>query len=379
MPSHWDSFRLLNLGALPSITTQTIYHAVADSVGHGQSPPTLIICWPDTPHYPGIVCCGYHQDIEQEVDLKFCKSQNIPVVRRILGGGAVYLDGGQIFYQIIAPRDHPAVPIATADLFAKLLQAPIATYRAIGVDAVYSPVNDIKTPAGQKISGNGVGIWEGATVLTGNLIEFFDGPLMARVLKVPDEKFRDKIVKNLEGYLGTIRKLAPNAPPRGKIVDILIKEFTRVLGTGLKEGNLTDRERRRIEALNIEYFADAWLHLPDYAREKTGEARTLKISGGQYILKVNRKAPGGLIRATADVQGNIVHAIEFSGDFHFQPAEALYQLERSLTGADLSNEGFLLQSIEKTYAKHKIQSPGLTPGDFLEVLKQIRVEIDQRE
>ncbi len=379
MTSHGAPFRLLNLGALKPINSQTIYHAVAEAVGHGKAPPTLIICWPDTPRYPGIVCCGYHQDIEQEVDLAFCKRQNIQVVRRILGGGAVYLDGGQLFYQIIAPRDHPAIPTATVDLFAKLLQAPVATYRAIGVDAVYSPVNDIKTPAGQKISGNGVGIWEGATVLTGNLIEFFDGPLMARVLKVPDEKFRDKIVKNLENYLGTIRQLAPQAPPRAKIVDILIKEFARVLGTDLKEGLLTSGETRRQEALNAEYLADEWLHLPDYTRAKTGEGRTVKISGGQYVIKVNYKAPGGLIRVTAEVRGNVIQGIELSGDFHFHPAGALYTLEGLMAGANLTKSNELLAILEEFYMKHHVQSPGVTPQDFAEVFKRIHEQVARRE
>ncbi len=379
MSLHGDSFRFLNLGALKNITTQTIYHAVAEAVGHGKAPPTLIICWPDTPRYSGIVCCGFHQDIDEEVDLEFCRRQNIPVVRRILGGGAVYLDGGQIFYQVIAPRGHPVIPPATGDLFAKMLQAPVATYRAIGVDAVFSPVNDIKTPAGQKISGNGVGIWEGATVLTGNLIEFFDGPLMARVLKVPDEKFRDKIVKNLESYLGTIRKLAPNAPPRAEIVNILIKEFARVLNTELKEGQLTHKEALRNEVLEGEYLADEWLHMPDYMRAKTTGGRTVKISGGQYVIKVNHKAPGGLIRATTDIQGNIIQDIEFSGDFHFQPAGALYKMEGELVRADLTNASKLIDILSKFYADYNVESPGVTPQDFLEVFKKIKVEIAQRD
>src|SRR5271157_102972 len=283
-------FRLLNLSALKPITTQCIYHAIAEAVGRGDVPPTLVICWPDTPNYPGIVCCGYHQNIAQEVDLQYCQSEGLLVVRRILGGGAVYLDGGQIFYQLMAPRDHPVIPPSTAGFFEKVLQAPVATYQAIGVDAVYSPVNDIKTTAGQKISGNGVGYWEGAAVLTGNLIETFDAPLMARVLKVPDEKFRDKIVQNLQSYLGTIRDLAPDAPPRADIVEILIREFARVLEVKLEPGELTEWEDDRCRELEVYYVSDEWLHLPEYQRAKRVVGRAVKISGGQYLARADYKA-----------------------------------------------------------------------------------------
>jgi lipoate-protein ligase A len=67
-----------------------------------------------SPVYPAssdaYVCIGYHQDAQQEIDLEFARHNTIPVIRREVGGGAVYLDGQQLFFQLILRHDRPGVP-----------------------------------------------------------------------------------------------------------------------------------------------------------------------------------------------------------------------------------------------------------------------------
>jgi lipoate-protein ligase A len=53
------------------------------------------------------VCVGHHQDLEQEIEEAFCRAHGIPVSRRQVGGGPVYLDGDQIFYQIVLRQENP--------------------------------------------------------------------------------------------------------------------------------------------------------------------------------------------------------------------------------------------------------------------------------
>ena len=87
---------LYNPGKVPWHESQLIYHALA-KLGR----EALSLVSPATPY----VCIGFHQDAEQEVDLDYCKAHGIPVFRREVGGGAVYLDGHQLFYQIILKKD----------------------------------------------------------------------------------------------------------------------------------------------------------------------------------------------------------------------------------------------------------------------------------
>jgi len=73
---------LYNLGKVPWEESQLLYHALA-KLGR----ESLCLLSPATPY----VCIGFHQDVSQEVDLEFCLTHGIPVFRREVGGGAVFL------------------------------------------------------------------------------------------------------------------------------------------------------------------------------------------------------------------------------------------------------------------------------------------------
>jgi len=108
--------------------SQALYHAAA-YLGR----EALFILRPSTPY----VCIGNHQDADQEIDLEFARAHHIPVIRREVGGGAVYLDGEQLFYQLILKADRPGLLMDKAEFYHRYLQPVIETYRAYGVNAEY--------------------------------------------------------------------------------------------------------------------------------------------------------------------------------------------------------------------------------------------------
>ncbi len=136
---------LYNLGKVPWEESQLLYHALAQ-LGH----ESLCLLSPATPY----VCIGFHQDVVQEVDLEFCRANDIPVFRREVGGGAVFLDGNQLFFQLILHRDNPIAPKRIDVFYKKFLQPVIEVHQRIGIAAEYKPVNDLIVEA-RKISGTG--------------------------------------------------------------------------------------------------------------------------------------------------------------------------------------------------------------------------------
>ena len=76
--------------------SQLLYHALPRLEREG-----LILLFPGSSY----VCIGYFQDAEQEVDLEYCRQESIPVFRREVGGGAVYLDGEQLWGHLGARAD----------------------------------------------------------------------------------------------------------------------------------------------------------------------------------------------------------------------------------------------------------------------------------
>jgi lipoate-protein ligase A len=359
------TWRLLDLDALPGVTTQTIYHTVGKAMEISKDiPNTIIICWPENP----IVCIGYHQILEEEVDLEYCKKQNIPVIRRPLGGGAVYLDEGQLFYQVIARLDSKSLPREVGKLYSTVLQAPVNTYQKIGINAQYAPINDIEAD-GKKISGNGAAEVNGARILTGNLIFDFNFDEMAKILKVPDEKFRDKVAKSLQLRLGTIKQFLVNPPERQKVKEILIDQFEKTLGiTFTGEASLTKLEKEINEELLDLYQKDEWLLMKQQQHSQLMEKRKVKISTKTQIYHAVYKASGGLIRLFMEIEENKIADIIISGDFTTNPMDAVQNLEQTLLGAKIDSE-IIEEKIAKCYRENSLDIAGVAPKDFSQAIE----------
>jgi lipoate-protein ligase A len=72
------TMKLYRLGTVPWADSQLLYHALPRIGREG-----LNLLSPASPY----VCIGYFQDVEQEVDLEYCREHGIPVFRREVGGG----------------------------------------------------------------------------------------------------------------------------------------------------------------------------------------------------------------------------------------------------------------------------------------------------
>ena len=169
------TIRLLDLGAVSPLRSQTVYHAVASAL-NDESPSTIILVTSDRPY----VCIGYHQELDKEVDVDYCREAGLPVYRREVGGGAVYLDSNQLFAQWVFRPD--ALPQSLEDRYALYVRPLVETYQSLGVPAYYRPVNDIHV-AGKKIGGTGAARIGPAEVLVGSIMFDFDKAAMARVLE----------------------------------------------------------------------------------------------------------------------------------------------------------------------------------------------------
>jgi len=331
--------------------SQLLYHALPRVGREG-----LILLSPGSPY----VCIGYHQDAEQEVDIAYCQEHGIPIFRREVGGGAVYLDGAQLFWQLAIHKSNPLVPPSKDAFYRKFLQAPIAAYRALGIPAEYKPVNDI-IANGRKVSGTGVGEIGDYIIFVGNLIVDFDYAMMARVLKVPDEKFRDKIHKTIYENLSTIKRELGSAPPTDELWALMANTFAEVLGP-LDEQRAVDAAwRAKTDELATVFLSDDWL----FRGRRQREERRVKVRAGLEVVHRMYKAPGGLIRAVVELEEGIIRHAELSGDFFFYPAERLADLERALEGVPIGEAGEL---IARFYEAQHIESPGVTPADFVRAL-----------
>ena len=343
--------RLLDLAPVSPVRSQTIYHEVGYALGP-DSPDTIMLVSPDAPY----VSIGRHQDADSEVDLEYCASAGYPVIRREIGGGAVYLDGDQLFTQWIFQADH--LPATVEARFAVYAETLVRTYRALGIAAEHRPINDIHV-AGRKIGGTGAARVDRAEVVVGSLMFDFDVHTMARVLKVPSEKFRDKIVQSLTDYMTTMRKELGQAPPRAIVIEAYVDACQAVLERPLELGELRPDELALADDLDARFGSRAWL-------EDAGGMRKpfVKIHEGVRLAEAAHKAPGGLIRCVIRIRDGRLDDVAFTGDFTARPATMPADLDALLVGSEVS-ETVVTQRVDDYYRRVRPEIPGVAPSDWV--------------
>ena len=346
--------RLLDLDTVPALRSQTVYHAVAYAMAPA-TPDTIILVSPANPY----VCIGYHQELDKEVDLDYCRSHELPVYRREVGGGAVYLDYGQIFSQWVFQPGH--LPASIEERFRLYIAPLVDTYRALGVNATLRPINDVHVN-GKKIGGTGAAQIGQGEVVVGSLMMTFDKATMARVLKVSSEKMRDKVFESLEQYMTTLSEQLDPLPSRQTVKDLYIQKCAQALNAEIVPGAWTAEEEAMAAELDARYTTEEWLCQRGGLRQSG-----VKIHQDVQVVERAFKAPGGLIRVTARLREGRIDDVSLSGDFTLLPSFGLAALEQAMRGL-IATHDQLLGRIREAYRSIGIQSPGVTPDDFAKAI-----------
>ncbi len=345
-----DAIRLIDLELVPPVRSQTIYHAVAYALDDS-APDTIILVAPTDPY----VCIGFHQELEKEVDVEYCRAHALPIYRREVGGGAVYLDRNQVFMQWIFHHDD--LPVDLAERFALYVKPLVETYQALGIPANYRPINDVHVN-GKKIGGTGAARIGGAEVVVGSLMFDFNSELMSKVLRVASEKMRDKIYQSLNEYMTTMTKELGRMPDRAAVVGRYLEFAQAALGRAIVPGEPTPAELALAARLDDQFGTDEWLYQKGGLRQSG-----IKIHADVRVAEASFKTPGGLVRVTARLHAGRVDDITFSGDFTMLPAFAPGALELGLRGTAFEPEAVRAR-IGQVYRSLDVQSPGVSVDDL---------------
>ncbi|MFQ6020003.1 MAG: biotin/lipoate A/B protein ligase family protein [Dehalococcoidia bacterium] len=327
--------RLLDFGGVSPLRSQTLYHTVCQGVSQGE-PETLLLMYPKRPY----VCVGYHSNIEREIDLTYCRRRRLPVYRRQTGGGPVYLDKDQLFFQLILHEK--SVPLSIKRAYAELLEAPVRTYRALGLDARLETMNDICVD-GRKISGTAMAKIEDAVVLVGNIIFDFDYEAMVRVLNLPNDTFREQVATNLDRYLTALKRELPSLPRRAEVKRLLVEEWRQLLEAELIPATLSPYEEEVLTRWDRQFRTKEWLNP---ALGGSSDIRRVKIRSGVAVAAAHCRIDGtalGMVASFAQGRISALNLSPRSGNGSAKPA-LLNRLQTVLINQQVDRDQLLERS-----------------------------------
>ena len=154
---------------------------------------SFICLWKNSPS----VIVGVNQNTLEEVNLAFTQKNDIKVIRRQTGGGAVYHDLNNICYTVIAPFEH------SENSYIKFASPIIEYLKTLGVNAEFSGRNDILIE-GKKISGNAQKIVGNRIIQHGTLMFNTDVDMLTNSLKVNKLKIQSKGIKSVKSRVTNI-------------------------------------------------------------------------------------------------------------------------------------------------------------------------------
>ena len=181
---------------------------------------------------PTACTIGYFQGMNLELDLDFAKQNKIECIRRLTGGGAVMMDQNQFTYSLVIPDSY--VPKNIQKSYKYICQPILDTLKDLGLDAEFAPLNDIILNQ-QKISGNAQTRKQGVVLQHGTLLLDVDVDLMFRVLLVPDEKLRDKLVASVKKRVTGINHHLKSDLSFEELSDLMLKKFVDFLSVSQVE------------------------------------------------------------------------------------------------------------------------------------------------
>ncbi|MGV8858641.1 lipoate--protein ligase family protein [Rhodoglobus sp.] len=225
---------------------------LADEVASGRRKPTLRIWEWDKP----AVVIGSFQSVRNEVDLDNAKKFGFEVVRRISGGGAMFMEAGTVItYSIYAPVEL-VHGMTFADSYAFLDEWVIIALKSLGIDASYQPLNDIASPTGKIGGAAQKRLGAGAVLHHVTMSYDIDGEKMVQVLRIGREKMSDKGTKSAAKRVDPLR--SQTGMERSEILDRMVATFRGLYG--LTESEITSDELARAEELVVEKFGtEEWL------------------------------------------------------------------------------------------------------------------------
>jgi len=235
------TFELIHSDPLPPAVHAALDQVLSEEMVAGRRGPTLRFWeWVE----PAVVI-GSFQSLRNEVDPEGAARHGITVVRRISGGGAMFMEAGNcITFSLVVPASL-VDGLSFEQSYAFLDDWVLGALADVGVTAAYAGLNDIASPAG-KIAGAAQKRLAGGAVLHHVTMAYdIDADKMLEVLRIGREKLSDKGTTSANKRVDPVR--SQTGLPREQVIEAFKAHFRSRYGT--VDSALSDDELARASEL----------------------------------------------------------------------------------------------------------------------------------
>jgi lipoate-protein ligase A len=260
-------WRLIRSGFQTGAMNMALDEALLSTVAEGVSPPVLrFYRW-----RPATVTIGYAQSVARDIDLEICHQAGLDVVRRSTGGRAVLHDH-EVTYSVIAPSVSGLFGNSVLDTYRVISEVLQKALRQLGLPAELvagrprggqqhatksvcfsAPSQYELVIEGRKVAGSAQKRHGQAFLQHGSIPLEMDLPLLGKVLKAE----KDAELAGPLDKVGWLNKWAGQRLTVAEVEACIVEEFSKAVGSRLKNSAPTANELDQAERLRREKYAHA--------------------------------------------------------------------------------------------------------------------------
>ncbi|MDN6328315.1 MAG: lipoate--protein ligase family protein [Brachybacterium sp.] len=245
------TFDVIGPEVLPPVMHVALDEVLPLEMVAGRRGPHLRIWDWDSP----LVVIGSYQSLRNEIDAEGASKHDIGVVRRITGGGAMFMEQGNCITYSLAVPTSLVEGLSFEQSYAYLDDWVMGALAEIGVRAHYVPLNDIASEQG-KIGGAAQRRFAGGVLLHHVTMSYdIDADKMGEVLRIGKEKLSDKGTRSANKRVDPMRSQTGMA--REQIIDGFL-EFFRARYDTVDSGYTEDELATARELVETKFGTEEW-------------------------------------------------------------------------------------------------------------------------
>ncbi len=203
-----------------------------------------VLLWRNEP----AIIVGKNQNSVEEINMDFVKENNIHIVRRVTGGGAVYHDLNNLNFSFIVKAED----IGEIDF--KTYTIPVLrALEKLGIPCELSGRNDI-TIDGKKFSGIAQSVVKGRVLNHGTLLFNSQLDVVEKALNVKRDKIESKGVKSVSSRVTNIKPYIKEDIDVLEFRDILLKNIFEYINKPIEKYELTEEDKDAIQKMVDERY-----------------------------------------------------------------------------------------------------------------------------